>query len=334
MGELFEPLLQLAAQGVVAIHQHFGQQLVEPVDDRVRHPLVQPGPAQQRVGALVHHVAHQLLIVFEAEARPAHQRIDQRQVALVGNGVLQQLARQRRDVEPLQLHRKPAAHLSAQPFGIERLEHFGEQLARARPDARSALRVTVGKVIARGPGNVHRPHPPRDHLGGEEIVAQELRHGVGDAVLVFRDDRGVRDRQSQRAAKQCGDGEPVRQPADHRRLAEGVDIAPGRVARLQVQREDEHHRHQRQHSGGDDAHAPCGIGRHGSGCGVSPDHARGVTRPDARARWAAGRGRPVPHDRLRRPRRPAPSGSRPPPGKSAGWRASTGRRASRSPRQG
>src|SRR3546814_11115755 len=57
-----------------------------------------------------------------------------------------------------------------------------------------------------------------------------------DACLAARDDRRVRDRQTQRVAEQRGDGEPVGDRADHGGFGERGDVAPGRMAGFEADR--------------------------------------------------------------------------------------------------
>ena len=134
---------------------------------------------------------------------------------------VEQLAEQRRDLDPLELAREARLDLPAEPFGIERFEHLGKQPGRALADPALPALARLGEEVARRAREVHLAHPPRDHRRGEEVVAQEARHRVGDAVLLLGDDRGVRDRDAERVAEQRGDREPVGQAADHRRLGEG-----------------------------------------------------------------------------------------------------------------
>src|SRR3546814_987167 len=52
----------------------------------------------------------------------------------------------------------------------------------------------------------------------EEGALDEASKALADAVLVAGDNGGMRDRQAERVTEQGGDGEPVGQPADQRRL--------------------------------------------------------------------------------------------------------------------
>ncbi|GAA3100956.1 hypothetical protein GCM10020254_53130 [Streptomyces goshikiensis] len=67
-----------------------------------------------------------------------------------------------------------------------------------------------------------------DDVGGEEVLADELSEGDAELVLLGRDDRGVRDGQAEGAPEEGGDGEPVRERADHAGFGCGRDVAgPG-----------------------------------------------------------------------------------------------------------
>ena len=269
-GEGFQPLFQLVAQRMVGIDQHFGQQLVKPVEDGIGQPLVQPGEAQQRIRPVVDHVADHRLVVFQHQPGPADRAVDQRQVLAVRHGDFHHPPEQRRDLDPFELAGETGADLRAEPFGIERFEQFGEQLGRTGADARRPFPARFGQEIACRPGEVHVLHPPRHDLRDEEILAQEDRHRVGDAVLVLRDDRRVRDRQAERAAEQGGDREPVRQSADKAGLGKGMDIAPCPVRAFEPAGDEEYGGHHHQHAGGGDPH-PAGAvlqqGRSGGGHG-------------------------------------------------------------------
>src|SRR3546814_887162 len=111
---------------------------------------------------------------------------------------------------------QPGAHLIAQPVRIERFEHFGEQFGGAAGDTRGIVAIAANRLrrryekIANRVGDVHALHPPRHHRRGEEILAQELRHGSRNPVLVLRNDRGVRNGNAEGMAEQRGDREPVR----------------------------------------------------------------------------------------------------------------------------
>ena len=92
--------------------------------------------------------------------------------------------------------------------------------------------------------------------GNQEILLEEVGERLADAVLVARDDRGVRDRQAERVAEQGGDREPVGEAADHRRFGEGLDVGEPGIARLERARGDEHRGHHHQQPGRDRPSSP------------------------------------------------------------------------------
>ena len=89
-----------------------------------------------------------------------------------------------------------------------------------------ALRVPgVGEPGAGPPGDAHGGDAAADDVGREEVRRDEILQRPAEGVLAGRDERGVRDRQPERAAEERGHGEPVGCGADHGRLAGGVDEA-------------------------------------------------------------------------------------------------------------
>jgi hypothetical protein len=65
---------------------------------------------------------------------------------------------------------------------------------------------------------LHAGELSRDHLARQEVVADEVAETPADPILPLRHDRRVRDRDPERMAEQRGDGEPIGEPTDHRRL--------------------------------------------------------------------------------------------------------------------
>ena len=88
-----------------------------------------------------------------------------------------------------------------------------------------------------------------DRLGRQEVGLDEAAEIVGDALMVARDDGGVRNRQAERPAEQRHHGIPVGQPAHRRGGREGGDIAPRPMHRLEMPRHDEQHRRRQQQQG-------------------------------------------------------------------------------------
>ena len=309
---------------MIGIDQHFGQKLVEAVDHGGRQSFVETGEAQHGVGAFRHHFAHQFLIVFEHEPRPADDLVDQKLVAPIGDHRIEHAADQRCDVELFELGGEPGAHLRSQTFGIERFKHFHEQFARTRPNARIAIRCRIGQIAAHSAREIHRPHPARHDLRSQEVFAQEARHGVGDAILVFGDDGGVRDGKAERMAEQGRDGEPVREAAHHRRFRKGVDEAPCGMRIEIAPRQHEHERHQDEQPGRGPAHPARAVLRHD----LAANHASQAGRPHSPAGGITRQGQsPHPHARPCRPDRLRDD-------RSGSGCAATGRAGARSRRQG
>ena len=207
---------------MVGIDENFGEQFVEAVENRIGETFVETGKTEHRVCPLVDHVTHQRFVILEHQSGPADDLVDQRPVAAIGNHRLEHPAEEWRDLQLRQLGLEPCPDLRAKPFGIERFEHLDRKLARARTDARILRCPRVCEIASHRLCKIHRAHAPSDHRGGQEIVTQEARHGIGDAILVLGNDRRVRNRQAKRSAEQRGDRKPVCEPADHCRFGEGM----------------------------------------------------------------------------------------------------------------
>ena len=156
--------------------------------------------------------------------------------ALLGDRA-QQPGCQGGEFQPLQLRHRPLAEESLQTGLIDRgqgLRHEAQDKARKRGAA-----AAVAQPVGHQGGEINLAQPRLDRLGREEIRLDEFAEVLRDAVVIARHDRGVRDRQTQRSAKQGNDGIPVGQPAHRSCRREGRDIPPGPVKRLVVPRYDE-----------------------------------------------------------------------------------------------
>ena len=104
---------------------------------------------------------------------------------------------------------------------------------RARPSSTlastrgniSAMARAAGCVASRSCRNAARieamsswPSTRETSAGRDDVAGDEAAERAAEPGLLGRDDGGVRDRQSERMAKQGGDREPVRQAADQPRL--------------------------------------------------------------------------------------------------------------------
>ena len=109
-------------------------------------------------------------------------------------------------VEHLDRAAHPVGQRAGRPAGVVR---------HGQPAAEPLADVDAGQSLG-------------DHLAGQEVALDELAEAAPDLVLAPGDDRRVRDGQAERVAEQRGDGEPVGQRADHRRLGAGPDVADPR----------------------------------------------------------------------------------------------------------
>jgi hypothetical protein len=102
--------------------------------------------------------------------------------------------------------------------------------------------------------SIERSQAASDHRRCQEVRAKKCRHRIGYAILVLRDDRSVRDRQTQRTAEQRGNREPIRQTANHRCFGKGAQETPAAVVRFKVPRRKEQCGHKQQQAGREKPH--------------------------------------------------------------------------------
>ena len=128
---------------------------------------------------------------------------------------------------------------------------------RAAEIAAHARRVTVVLEPGAEPRRqVGAAQPALDGLANEKMIADEARQRAADLVLARRYDRGVRDRQAQRPAKQRRHREPVCEPADERGFGESAHCLDVGVRADEPGGDDVHDGHRDQQRGGDCAHSP------------------------------------------------------------------------------
>ncbi len=164
---------------------------------------------------------------------------------LLGDGA-QQARRQRRQLDPLQLGHGALAEKALEPRLVDRRQGLRHQPQHEAGERRTAF--AIAQPVGHEGGEVDFAQARFDRLGRQEVRLDELAEILGDAMMIARHDRSVRDRQAERPAEQGNDGIPVGQSADGRRRGKGRDIAPGPMERLVVPRHDEQHgrRHQQQ----------------------------------------------------------------------------------------
>jgi hypothetical protein len=81
-------------------------------------------------------------------------------------------------------------------------------------------------------------------------VLDELAERLAELFLALRHDRRVRDGNPERVPEQGDDGEPVGEPADHRRLEHRPDVLDPRLVVGQGEADDVQHRGEHEQAGG------------------------------------------------------------------------------------
>jgi hypothetical protein len=109
----------------------------------------------------------------------------------------------------------------------------------------------------------------------QEVLPDELLQAAAQHLLALRDQRGVRDRETEGVLEQRRDREPVGDRAHHRRLGAGVDVAPDAV---EVEGDDVHRGGEQQQPDGDGAHPAQALAALLVELGVGGDHRDGHQR--------------------------------------------------------
>ena len=105
---------------------------------------------------------------------------------------------ERRQIDLLQLGGDAAGDERHQARGFRRRHRFRQQPQREAGEIVAAL--AVAQPVGDEGAEIDLAQLGLDGCGFEEMHLDEFAELVGDAVLVALDDRGVRDRQSQRPA--------------------------------------------------------------------------------------------------------------------------------------
>jgi hypothetical protein len=101
-----------------------------------------------------------------------------------------------------------AEHVTGEPVGVLRV---------GQPAGGAVTHLRVAHALGHG-------------VGGEEAALDELAERLAELLLALGDDRRVGDGQPEGVAEQGDHGEPVGQPAHHRRLGRGLHVAEPRAA--------------------------------------------------------------------------------------------------------
>ena len=92
--------------------------------------------------------------------------------------------------------------------------------------------LAVAQPLGDEGGEIDFPQARLDRLRRQEIRLDEFAERIGDALVVARNDGGVRDRQAEWPAEQGDDGVPVGETAYGRGGRKGRNVAPRPVQGL------------------------------------------------------------------------------------------------------
>ncbi len=161
---------------------------------------------------------------------------------------------ERRKIDRLQLGGDPAGDERHQARSFGRGHRLRQQTQAEAGEIGAAL--AVAQPVGNEAAEVDLAQLGIDGSGFEKMQLDEFAELVGDTMLVALDDRGVRDRQSQRPAKQRHHRVPVGEAADGRGFRKRRDEAEGRMHREQHLGDDEQRQRARQHQSGQRLDAP------------------------------------------------------------------------------
>ena len=143
--------------------------------------------------------------------------------ALLGDRA-QQTRGERRQFHPFQFGHDALAEKAPEAGLVDGRQGLRQELQHEARQRGAAL--AVGKPVGDQRREIDLAQPCLDRLGRQEVGLDELAQRIGDALVVARDDGGVRDRQPERPAEQRHHGVPVGEAAHGRRRREGRDVAP------------------------------------------------------------------------------------------------------------
>ncbi len=124
--------------------------------------------------------------------------VEQPLVPALGDEGAQRAGGERREIDRLQLGGDAAGDEGHQARGFGRRNRLGQQPQREAGEIGAAL--AVAQPVGDEGAEIDLAQLGFDGSGLEKMHLDEFAELVGDAVLVALDDRGVRDRQSQRPA--------------------------------------------------------------------------------------------------------------------------------------
>ena len=239
---------------VLRVGADVGEEALHATEDLVEHAVVDRlGHPPRRL--LFQPEAHRAAVVVEEPGHAGQHGVEQPLVVSTLDGRVDRLAEQRGDLGRPQ----PALDESADAFLDGAVVEHLDRAAHGVGD-RPGGALGVHRLAEPAPeplADVDGCQPLRQHFVGEEVALDELTEAAADLVLAVGDDRRVRDGDPQRMPEEGGDGEPVGECADHRRLGAGAHVAdPGRGAVLVGPGDQVHDRRSDEHPGGERLHPP------------------------------------------------------------------------------
>ncbi len=157
----------------------------------------------------------------------AQEIIEQRLMPPLLDEGAQRAGGERRQIDRHHLRGHAADDERHQPGVFGRRESLRQQPQRKAREILAAL--AVAQPVGDEGAEIDLAQFRFDRAGCEKMHLDEFAERVRDAMLVALDDRGMRDRQPERAPEQRDHGVPVGDTADGGGLGEGRDEAEGRM---------------------------------------------------------------------------------------------------------
>ena len=152
---------------------------------------------------------------------------------------------ERRKIDRLQLRGDATGDVFHQTRGFRRRNRLGQQPEHEAGEIGAAF--AVAQPVGNERAEIDLAQLGLDRCSFEKMHLDEFAELVGDAMLIALDDRGVRDRQTQRPAKQRHHGVPVGEAADGGGFGKGRNETEQRMQRQQCLCRNEQRECSRQH---------------------------------------------------------------------------------------
>ena len=170
-------------------------------------------------------------LVVEKPVQSDQSLIEEPLMPLILDDRRQELGRQRRYIEVVQLVGRHPRDKRPQAGLLDRDEGLGQHAQRETRERRASL--VVGEPLGAERREIHRRELLRDRAGRKKLSLDEVPETLGDPLPVARDDRSVGKPDAEGVAKERHDRVPVRKAADRRGLRPRGDIGEARMIGLQ-----------------------------------------------------------------------------------------------------